>query len=164
MTSSFHPKISMIAAIGEHRELGKDNQLLWRIPVDTRRFRDITRGHAVIMGRKTYDSMGKALPQRTNIVITRDKNLTLSDAIVVHSLDEALIEANKVEKDEVFIIGGAQIYTEALDRADMLYLTIVHNTYDADAFFPDYSQFKEITFKEEHTESEPHFTFVNLRK
>lgn len=138
-------KISLIAAIGKNRELGLDNKLLWNIPEDLKRFREITKNHPIIMGRKTFDSIGRILPLRTNIVITRDSKLEVNGAIVVGSLDEALEKAKLAEgSDEIFVIGGGQIFEQAIGRADKIYLTIVEKDYNADTSFPDYSEFKHI--------------------
>lgn len=126
--------ISIIAAIGTNNELGKGNTLLWHMPSDMKFFRDTTRGHTVIMGRKTFESLKGPLPKRKNIVITRDKNYQKNGIDVVHSLDEAVKLA---DGDEIFIIGGAEIYKQAINIADKLYITHVDATdKDADAFFP----------------------------
>lgn len=126
--------ISLIAAIGKNNELGKNNKLLWNLPADMRYFRDTTRGHTVIMGRKTYEAIGKALPNRKNIVITGDRSFIKNDAHIVYSLEEALDQS--ASDGEVFIIGGAQIYAQALPHADTLYITHVDGDFDADTFFP----------------------------
>lgn len=128
--------LSLIAAIGKNNELGKDNTLLWHIPADLKYFRDTTRGHAVIMGRKTFESIGRPLPNRENIVITRDHYWQADGVQVVHSLDEALAVYKDTEQ-EVFVIGGAQIYAEALPYADKLYITRIDTSVPADTFFPD---------------------------
>lgn len=132
-------KISMIAAIGRNRELGKGNDLLWKIPDDLKRFKQITKGHPIIMGRKTYESIGRPLPGRTNIVITRDKTWAADGVAPVESMDEAL-SLGKMEpgNDEIFIIGGGQIYELGLSYADELYLTLIEDSKDADSFFPAY--------------------------
>ena len=126
--------ISIIAAIGDNRALGKDGKLPWHLPADFARFKTLTRGHTVIMGRKTYESIGRPLPERTNIVITRDEAYTAPGCIVVHSFDDALVKAIG---DEVFVIGGAQVYAEAIPHADRLYITHVHGSFEADTFFPE---------------------------
>lgn len=156
-------KISLIAAIASgNRALGKDNDLIYKIPEDLKRFKEITSGHAIIMGRKTYESIGHPLPNRINIVITRDPNFKAEGVVVVHSLDEALKQIN--ESGEVFIIGGGQIYQEAIKMADKLYLTIVEGNPEADTFFPDYSEFKKVVSEESH-ESEGHkYKFITLEK
>ncbi len=156
------PIISIIAAIGDNKELGKNNKLLWHIPEDLKFFREKTRGHAVIMGRKTYKSIGHPLPNRVNIIISRNSNLKINGAFVVHSLEEALSLAKQHEKEEIFIIGGAQIYQEALPIVDKLYLTLVQGTFAADVFFPDYSDFKKII--DQKTSSDRKLTFLELER
>jgi dihydrofolate reductase len=143
-------KISIIAAIGQNRELGKNNKLLWHIPEDLKRFKQLTQGHAVIMGRKTYESIGRPLPNRTNIIITRDQSFRAPNCIIYHSFEDVIkdINSGKINGGEVFIIGGGQIFELALPYADKLYLTIVEGTYDADTFFPDYSAFSRVISKE----------------
>lgn len=130
--------ISSIVAIGENNEIGKDNELLWHLPKDMRWFVDKTRGHTVVMGRKTLDSLGKPLPKRLNIVITRNKDFKPEGVIVTHSVEEALKAAEQAGTDEVFIIGGGHIYEQTLGIIDRLYLTKVHGTFEgADTFFPE---------------------------
>ncbi len=159
--------VSMIAAIGKNRELGKNNRLLWHIPEDFKRFKDLTSGHVVIMGRKTYESLPekfRPLPNRTNIIVTRDVGYKIKDAIVCHSIEEAINLAKK-KTSEIFIIGGAQIYDLGIKYADRLYLTLVDKEYpDADAFFPDYSQFKKVITEENHSSGDIKFKFVELIK
>lgn len=158
------PTISIIAAIGKNRELGKDNKLLWHIPEDMKRFRKLTQGHTVIMGRKTYESIGNPLPNRTNIIITRDHDFKVKGCITAHSLEEAIEIGKKYSPDEIFIIGGGQIYSQALPYTDKLYLTIVEKAYDADTFFPDYSIFKKVIYKKEKESDGYKFTFLDLEK
>lgn len=128
--------ISLIAAIGKNNELGKGNTLLWHMPSDMRHFRETTSGHPVIMGRKTFESLKGPLPNRKNIVITRDKNYLRPGIDIVHSLEEAI---NLFKKDEeIFIIGGAEIYKQAMRIADKLYITHIDaEDSDADALFPE---------------------------
>ena len=129
--------ISLIAAIGKNNELGKNNTLVWSMPTDLKYFRKTTSGHPVIMGRKTFESIGRPMPNRRNIVITRDQNYKKDGIEVVHSLEEAL---NLVphKKEEIFIIGGAEIYKQAMPIADKLYITHIEaEDKDADAFFPE---------------------------
>ncbi len=159
-------KISMIAAIGRKRELGEGNKLIWKIPADLKRFREITRGHPVIMGRKTYESIGRLLPDRTNIIITRDLNYKVEGAIVVNSVEEALRQAQgKPGSDEIFIIGGAQIYSLGIQYADKLYLTKINSEAPlADAFFPDYPMFTKVVFSEKHNDDGLEYEFIDLEK
>lgn len=129
--------ISMIAAIDRNGVIGVDNKLPWSMPADLKFFRDKTRGHHVIMGRKTYESMGRPLPDRPNVVITRQKGYKLEGARVVHSLDEALAIARAASEVETFIIGGADIFEIGLPLADRIYLTeIDFEVSRGDAYFP----------------------------
>jgi dihydrofolate reductase len=159
--------ISIIAAIGKNRELGKDNKLLWHIPEDMKRFKELTTGNVVIMGRKTYESLPESfrpLPKRTNIVITRDKNYSDRGVIVSNSIEAAINEAKKLDK-ETFIIGGAQIYSQSIKYADKLYLTLVDKTYgDADAFFPDYSDFGKVILEQNNRSEGLQYKFIELVK
>ena len=147
--------ISLIAAIGENNELGKNNDLIWRLPADQKFFRETTSGHTVITGRKNFEAMGRALPKRRNIVVTRDTNYRAEGAEVAHSLEEALALA-RGEK-EVFVIGGAEIYRQAMAFADKLYITHIDaEDKDADAFFPEIIPvvWNEISHKEHKKDSE----------
>lgn len=160
-----HQKISIIAAISLYdRGLGKDNQLLWKIPNDLKRFKELTSGHVIIMGRKTFESIGRPLPNRTNIIITRDESYQKDGCSSAHSLDEALAKAHTYEKEEIFIVGGGEIYTQALPLSHTLYLTLVDDQKDADTFFPDYAEFQKKVFEEKHQEGEPPYIFVNLER
>lgn len=134
--------ISIIAAIAENNAIGVNNDLPWRLPNDMKRFKELTTGHTIIMGRKTYDSLPKgALPNRKNIVISRDKNLSLDSCKVFNSLQEAVNEYK--HETEIFIIGGASIYEQALRHADKLYITLVHYSPEkADTFFPEINKEK----------------------
>jgi len=136
--------IALVVAMAGNNAIGKDNQLLWHISEDLQFFKKLTLGGTVIMGRKTYESIGRPLPKRRNIVITRTESYLADGAEIVHSLEEALSISESDEK--VFIIGGGEIYRQAISFADMLYITKVDRTYDADTFFPDieYSQWKEV--------------------
>lgn len=145
--------LSLIAVIGKNRELGKDNNLLWHIPGDLPRFKKITSGHPVIMGRKTFESIGKPLTDRINIVITSNPDYKPEGVVVVHSLDEALEMARTSPgHEEIFVIGGGKVFEEAIRKADRLYLTIVDAQADADVFFPEYAAFGKV-ISEEHQEA-----------
>src|SRR5260370_18106195 len=111
-----NPKISLIVAMDEKRGIGKNNQLMWHIPGELPRFKQINMGQCILMGRKTYASIGRILPGRTNIIITRDTSFQVAGAVIVHSLDEALEIAKKEDKETIFIIGGGQIFKEALEK------------------------------------------------
>lgn len=143
--------ISIIAAIGKNNELGKKNALLWSLPADMKHFRDITQSHTVIMGQKTFESMGKPLPNRRNIVLTQDNSFNAPGVEISKSLENTLASF-KDTGEEVFVIGGGQIYKQSIDKADRLYITHVEMTdTDADTFFPEIIPivWNEIS-KEEH--------------
>ena len=130
--------VSSIVAVGKNNEIGKNNDLLWHLPKDMQWFIDNTRGHTVIMGRKTYESLGKPLPKRLNIIITRNKDFNPEGVIVTHTIEDALQKAKEENTDEAFIIGGGHIYEQTLDMLDRLYLTQVHGSFaGADTFFPE---------------------------
>jgi dihydrofolate reductase len=132
--------VSLIVAMDQQRGIGLNGQLPWRLSADLKRFRELTMGHHLIVGRKTYESIGKPLPGRQMIIVTRDHNYQAASCLVAHSLDEALTLAEARGESEVFIGGGAQIYAEALARADRLYLTLVAATVAADTFFPAFDE------------------------
>ncbi len=127
--------ITIIAAIANNNALGMDNKLIWHLPEDLKRFKRVTNGHHVIMGRKTFESLGKPLPNRTSIIITRNKNYKAENCLVVNSLNEALKNANS--DSNPYILGGAEIYNLAMPIADKLDLTIIHHEFKADTFFPE---------------------------
>ena len=158
--------ISFIAAMGKNRVIGKDNSLPWKLPADMKHFHDLTVGKPIIMGRKTFESIGKPLPNRTNIIITRDQNYKAENCIVVHSIDEALKASEGNE--EVMVIGGAQIYKEFLAKANRMYLTFIDAEIDGDTYFPAYKieEWKEISYEEHERDAEnPHdYRFVVLEK
>jgi dihydrofolate reductase len=167
-------KVSIIAAVAEFYAIGKDNDLIWRLPRDMKHFSQKTTGHHVIMGRKNWDSIPdkyRPLPNRTNIVITRKKDFKDEGCIVVNSIEAGLDIARNSGDNEAFIIGGGQIYKLALDEnlADTMYITWVHEKFDADTFFPTINFGDWNTMEEEHWEADeknPHaFTITTyLRK
>ena len=160
-------KISMIAAMTEDRVIGIKNTLPWKLPNDMKWFRQNTMGKPIIMGRKTFESFGaKALPGRTNIIITRDESYQATDSIVVHSIEEALDAAGDV--DEAMIIGGASFYEQMLPKADRLYLTFVHAELDGDAWFPeinnsDWNKIEKIDHKSDDKNRYAH-SFIILER
>lgn len=163
--------ISIIAAIDEKRGLGKNNQLLFRIHGDMKRLKEITTGHPLVMGRKTFESIGRKLPERTHIVITHDpsslQTLSYQPDVVVGSLEEGIEEAKKAQgSEEIFVFGGGQIFKEAIEKnlVDRFYLTVVKGEYDADVFFPDYSMFTKVLKQEDHEEDGYSYTFLDLEK
>ncbi len=160
--------ISLIAAIGKNNELGKNNTLLWHLPADMKHFKEITSLHTVIMGRKTFESIGKPLPNRRNIVITRDKNYQADGVEITHSFEEAL-SLVKNKDEEVFIVGGAEIYKQALEFANKLYITHIEaKDKNADVFFPEIIPivFGEVS-REEHAPDEKNllpYSFVKYER
>ena len=140
--------ITIIAAIAENNALGKDNDLIWHLPADLKRFKKVTTGHHILMGRNTFESIGKPLPNRTTVVITRNKDYFIEGCLTVNSVEEA-IKLARSNDDEVFIIGGAQIYKHAMDNdlIDKLDITIVNEEFEADVFFPeiDMTIWKEVS-------------------
>jgi dihydrofolate reductase len=165
------PKISAIAAIGSrNRCLSKEGLIPWNIPKDQKWFQNKTMGHVVIMGRKTFEQIKKIpLSGRTNIVISSQAELKAEGFIVVTTIEEALAKAREIEKDEIFIVGGGQIYTLCLPFTDRLYLTLVEGEFaDCDAFFPEYSDFNRTVYEqyndESNGESGHKYTFYILEK
>ncbi len=145
----------MIAAAAENNALGKDNDLLWHLSDDFKRFKQLTTGHHIIMGRKTFESFPKPLPNRIHIIITNRKNYNPEGTIVVHSMEEALKAAP--ENEDVFIIGGGQIYNLGLPFSDKIELTKVHHSFDADTFFPEvHSNEWKLETEEFHPKDEKH--------
>lgn len=149
--------IAIIAAIGKNKELGKDGKLPWYIPEDMKRFKEITTGHPVIMGRKTWESIPekfRPLRGRTNIVVTRQVGYEASGATVADSFETARAAAARAaDANEIFVIGGGELYREALPFADRLYLTLVDDTVEADTFFPSYEDIFTKKLSEESRES-----------
>jgi len=163
--TKINQQITLIAAIGKNGELGRDNELIWHLPNDLKRFKKITSGHDVIMGRKTFESLGKPLPNRTNIVVTRNTNFHADGCVIVHSLEDALAQS---EDPNPYILGGAQIYAQAIKMAHVLDLTLVNAALDADAFFPkiDNTIWKE-TARENFSADDKHqynYSFVRMER
>ncbi len=157
---------TLIAAMAQNRVIGKNNDLIWHLPDDLKRFKALTKGHHVIMGRKTYESMNRPLPHRVNIVITRQKDFKADGCIIVSNLSEAL---QKAEGDaQPFIIGGGEIYKQALDVAQTIELTLVKAIYEGDTYFPEIDEKKwELVEKEHHPKDEKHessFDFLTYKK
>ncbi len=160
------PIVSMIVAVGENREMGANNDLPWGrgLPTDMKRFRDKIRGHTIISGKRTFESMGsKPLPNRVNIIVSREEDFKPEGVIVAHSVEQALEEAKKHEKEEIFIIGGGKIFELSMPFADKLYLTLVHASFpNADVFFPDYSEFKKEVYRDKVSENGYNYEFIDL--
>lgn len=163
------PRISAIAAISsQNRALGYNNQLLWHLPADLSRFKSLTSGCPIIMGRKTYDSiidyLGKPLPNRTSIVLSRGENIEQTGVITCNSIENALKQAWSLNPKEIFIGGGQAIYELALPYTDRLYLTLVEDEPAADSFFPAYEKTFTKIILEEKTIGNPDYSFVTLEK
>ena len=143
-------QLSIIVAIANNQVIGINNTLPWHLPEDLKRFRALTTGHLIIMGRKTYESLGRLLPGRTTVIVTRNKGYQLEGALIAHSLEAAVALCKN--DDEVFLIGGAELYQDGLKLADKLYITEVDLAVDGDAFFPEfYSNLWQETTREDHT-------------
>ena len=160
-------RISLVVAVADTGVIGARGAIPWRLPEDMRRFKAITMGKPVVMGRKTWDSLPrKPLPGRTNIVITRDRALHAPGAIVVHSLDEALARAACERPDEIMIVGGAEIYLAALPRADTVHLTQVHGDFEGDARLPPFDPklWRETAREDRATAEGVRYSYVTLEK
>lgn len=158
--------LSIIVAAAENNVIGNNNDLIWRLPTDMKYFKDTTSGHCVIMGRKNYESIPekyRPLSNRTNIIVSRQANYIAPNCIVVNSIESALNKASEISKDEIFIIGGAQIYTQCIDLVDKIYLTRVHATLEGDAYFPslNMNKYKNISslYIQADSKNEHSFTF-----
>ena len=154
--------ISFVAAMGKNKVIGKNNSLPWTMPADMKRFKELTMNKPIIMGRKTYESIGKPLPKRTNIIITRDENYEAEGCIVAHSVEEALNVAKNSE--EVMVIGGSQIYKLFFPMANKIYLTIIEHDFEGDAYFPKYDviEWKETDYEEHEKDAENPYDYIFL--
>ncbi len=164
-----HQTLSLMVAMAENRVIGSRNDLPWHLPKDFQRFKDHTKGHNIIMGRKTFESLGgKPLPKRTNIIITRQRNYQSPNSTVVGSLHEALQYVGRTNDPEPFVIGGGEIYRQALPFAERIYLTIVHTQIDGDTFFPEFDPEEwQVTEKTPIPTDEKHdfpFTFYTYER
>ena len=156
--------ISIIVAVDNNRGIGYKNKLLYEIPEDLKRFRKITSGHPIIMGYKTFQSIGRPLPGRTNIVLSRDKNLKIDGVFVYDDIRKAIEFAKTKDDKEIFVIGGASIYAQAIDLADRLYLTVINAAKPADTFFPDYSGFTKIISNEHGLSDQLKYSYIILER
>ena len=158
--------ISFIVAIGRNREIANKGKLPWHMPTDLKYYRDKTKGKTIIMGRKTLDSMKRPMPDRVNIVMTRDKNFKAEGCVIVHSVDEALKATGDV--DEVMVIGGADIFKLFFPKADRIYLTKIDGTFEADVFFPEFDikEWKETSYEEHERDADNayDYTFIVLER
>jgi dihydrofolate reductase len=142
--------ISFLVAMDEKRGIGKAGHLPWRLSADLKRFRELTMGHHIIVGRKTFESIGKPLPGRQMIVVTRKESIAFEGCFVAHSVEDAISLARERGESELFICGGAEIYAQSLGVADRMYLTLVHTDCDADTFFPEWDRGEWIEVESEH--------------
>jgi dihydrofolate reductase len=141
--------LKILVAFDENRVIGKNNTLIWHLPADLKRFKALTTGHVIIMGRKTFESIGKPLPNRTTIVISRQADLQIEGVIIAHSVEEAILKAKSITREDIFIVGGAEIYALSLALADQILVTQLHDIFEGDAYFPEIpSTSWEITEKE----------------
>ncbi len=160
--------VSLIVAMDQNRGIGVNNKLPWHLPADLKRFRELTMGHHIIVGRKTFESIGRPLPGRDTIIVTRNENYQAAGCLIVHSLAEALALAQERGETEVFVCGGAEIYAQAMPLADRIYLTEVQAEVEADTFFPDYDHEQwseqEIVHHSADGKNQYPFTFKMLSK
>jgi dihydrofolate reductase len=160
------PLISLIAAMSSNRVIGVGNRLPWDIPEDLKRFRALTAGRVVIMGRKTFESIGRPLPGRDNRVITRQKDYRPEGAKVYSALEKALTEPvpQGMKNDEIFVIGGGEIYGQALRWADRIHLTVIDQEFQGDAFFPDFADLNFVEVARENRDMPLPFRFLTLQR
>ncbi|PZX53848.1 dihydrofolate reductase [Algoriphagus ratkowskyi] len=162
-------KISLIAAVAENNVIGKDNEMVWRLPDDFKRFKALTSNHFILMGRKSFESLDGLLPNRTHVVITRNKNYSMPEGhFVFHSLEEGLAFCESKNVDHLYVIGGGEIYKEALPHAHQMQLTEVNASPEGDAFFPEFDKSNwKTSFSEHHPADERHeysFTYVDYER
>ncbi len=131
--------LKILVAFDENRVIGKNNALIWHLPADLKRFKALTTGQVIIMGRKTYESIGRPLPNRTTVVISRQQDLKIEGVILARSVEEAILKAKSISRDDIFIVGGAEIYQLSLPLADQILVTQLHDIFEGDAFFPEIS-------------------------
>jgi dihydrofolate reductase len=159
--------IASVFAMSQNRVIGNKNQLPWHLPADLKFFKNLTTGHPIIMGRKTFESIGKPLPNRTNIIITRQPGYSQPDCIVVNNVTEAIETAQKINPD-VFIIGGAEILQQALSYIDTMFLTLIHDNFAGDTFYPEFPpQVWQEVSRQDFTADEKNkydYTFIQLQK
>ncbi|QDA61399.1 dihydrofolate reductase [Hymenobacter jejuensis] len=159
--------IALVVAVAENGVIGRDNQLIWHLPADLKHFKQLTLNHPIVMGRRTFEAIGRPLPGRTNIVVTRQPDWHAEGCQVAFSVPEALEQAQALDED-VFVIGGGEIYRQALAAADTVFLTEVHNSFDGDVIFPElnHTEWREIT-RERHEPDAKHayaFSFVTMQR
>jgi dihydrofolate reductase len=161
------PVISAIVAMGENRVIGNHNQLPWYLPADLKHFKAVTTGHAILMGRKTYESIGRPLPNRTNIILTRNANFVAPGCIIASSLEAAIQSTPSSSQTKLFIIGGAQVYRQCMPYVEHLYLTMIHYSFEGDTYFPNLDQTWQEIARETHlpdTANEYTYSFIQLAR
>lgn len=156
--------LSLIVAVADNGVIGINNTLPWRLPEDLKRFRALTTGHHIIMGRKTYESLNRLLPDRTTVIVTRNKEFAVAGAVIAHTLQDAIAKCGA--DAEAFLIGGAELYAEGFKLADKLYLTEVHAEYAGDAFMPEFDlkQWQEISREAHTSENGLRFSYVTYTR
>jgi dihydrofolate reductase len=162
------PTFSAIVAMAENRVIGHNNRLPWHLPADLKRFKAITTQHAILMGRKTYEAIGKPLANRTNIILSRSRTFTIPGCIVADALDSAMHSLAAIKHDHVFVIGGAELYKQCLPHVQTLYLTLVHHAFKGDTYFPELNakEWKEVS-REDHQPDREHahaYSFLKLER
>ncbi|HLP81839.1 MAG TPA: dihydrofolate reductase [Nitrosomonas sp.] len=164
------PRISLLVAMAKNRIIGQNNQLPWHLPADLKHFKSLTMGHVIIMGRKTYESIGKSLPGRTNIVVTHQHQFNAQDAMVVHSIDDALkVSEKQASVSEIFVIGGEQLYRQTLPICQRIYITEIQRDFAGDTVFPEFDQAnwqetERIQHVSESGDLQYHFVILDRRK
>lgn len=158
-------KISIIVALTKNNVIGSKNKLLWNIPEDLKRFKNLTTGHHILMGRKTFESIGRILPNRTNIILSKHEVIKIPNAFVFNNLSKAIKFAKDRGENELFIIGGGMIYKECLPLVDKIYITKINDQYEGDVYFPkiNYKDWTQI-FNEKHLDNNPSFEYSILEK
>jgi dihydrofolate reductase len=151
--------INIIVAMSKNRVIGDSNTLIWHLPEDLKRFKQLTTGNTIVMGRKTYESIGRPLPNRRSIIITRDLNYFVEDCEVVNSLEEALLLSN----NDCFIIGGGEIYKQSINIADKLYLTLIDKEFEGDTVFPEIENWLEVSC-EDFNNDEFKYSFIEYER
>jgi dihydrofolate reductase len=160
--------ISIIVAVAKNNAIGKDNQMIWRLSSDLKRFKRLTTGHHILMGRKTFESLGRPLPNRTNIVVTRNKDYRPEGALIFNSVPEALQHCRDAGEDELFVIGGGEIYRSLIPAADKMYLTRVMTAPEGDTYFPEFDEGAwMVTLEEAHLadqKNDHNFIFIDMER
>lgn len=158
------PKVSIICACSENRGIGLKGKMLWCISEDLKNFRNLIEGHCIIIGRKTFQSIGKTFIDRKKIIVLSRDNYVAKNCIMASSIEDAIAKARKIEKEEIFICGGGSVYAQMIDLVDKLYLTVVKRNFEADTFFPEHGEFKKVISEKESSEGDYGYKFLELEK